>query len=200
MPDPQAIDWPNRAPYEGLVVKRDDPQGLHRVKILIEPTWVPHGKWVLPLKGGFNGGPKKGSFVSPPLGAPVSVVFLNGAAENPRYIVGHHGIGEIPLVDDTQPQSEDNPPLAELTPDGDNKVWQDERIRIEVDARPDTYAIRISDLQNNTTNVVDIDLHSGQLGINAPLGILLKSTGHIRIDATLLTLQGRPVLNTEDPI
>ena len=200
MPDPQTIDWPNRAPYEGIVVKRDDPLGLHRVKIRIDPTWLPHGPWVLPWKEGFNGASKLGSFVSPPLGAAVSVMFLNGAAENPRYIVGHHGVGEIPLVDDNEPQSETNPPLAELTPDGDNKVWQDERIRIEVDARPDTYAIRITDLSTGKANVVDIDLHSGQLGIDAPLGILLKSTGHIRIDALQLTLQGRPVLNTGDPI
>jgi hypothetical protein len=200
MADPQTIDWPNRPPYEGEVVDRNDPDGLHRVKIRIPGPWKVNGPWVLPLGSGYDGANLKGSFVSPPLGAAVAVFFINGAVENARYLAGHHGIGELPLDDDDQPLSATNRPLAELTDDGDNKVWQDERIRVEVDARPDTYAIRITDIQNDTTNVVDIDLHSGQVGVNAPLGILLKSTGHIRIDGGLLTLNGRLVLPGEDPI
>ena len=75
----------------------------------------------------------------------------------------------------------------------DNKVWQDERIRVEVDAREDSYAIRISDIANNVDNVVDIDMHSGQLGVYGPLGILLKSGAHVRIESPLVTINGRAV-------
>lgn len=187
MPDPQATDFPNRPPYEGEVVARDDPKGLHRVKVKIPGPWEVSSPWVLPLGVGYNGAPQKGRFESPPLGATVAIFFINGNKENPRYLAGHHGVDEVPLDDSGDP-------LADVTTDGDNKVFQDERIRVEVDARAGTYGIRIADLQNNTLGFVDLDLYSGQLGVSTPLGILLKTDGHLRVEAGLVTVNGRPVL------
>jgi hypothetical protein len=187
--DPQATDFPNRPSYEGFVVDRNDPENRHRILVRIPGAWDPHGPWVSPVNAGFGGAPNLGRFESPPLGAKVSISFVNGNQENPCYMVGDAPVDGVPL-------DRDGDPLAVLTDDGDNKVFQDERIRIEVDARPGSYAIRISDLETETDNVIDLDLHSGQVGVTAPLGIRLISTSRIDIDAPMVTIKGRPVIGT----
>lgn len=186
MPDPQKSTFPDKQPYEGTVVARDDPKNLHRVKVQIPGPWEVSSPWISPSGAGYGGAALKGNFESPPLGAIVQVVFIAGNRENPRYITGDHPEGGIPLDDNGQP-------LAQLTNDGDNKVFQDERVRIERDARVGTYGFRVTDIQNNLL-VLDLDLYGGQVGIETPLGILLKTKGAFRVEAGTLTLNGRPVL------
>ncbi len=186
MADPQRTEFPMDQPYEGYVVSRDDPKGLHRVKVRVPGPWDVASPWIKPVGMGNDGAPLIGRFESPPLGANVLIFFVRNNRENPRYLCAGHGVGGVPVDG-----SGNN--VSALTADGDNKVWQDERVRIERDARPGTYGIRVSDLQTGIT-ALELDLAGGQVGIVTPLGIKLQTVGTVRIEGGMITLNGRPVL------
>ena len=190
--DPQAVDFPNRQPYEGIVMKRDDPEGLDRVRIQIPGQWEPYGPWVLPVGGRRNGGSQRGTFGVPPQGALVLVFFVNGAIESPRYFGGHHGTGEIPsehaITDDPTRGSEDN------------TVHATSRQIIELDERLATHGIRIKDRVTGQLVDVDIDTATMQVGISTTLGVNIQSAGSVRITGTTVLINGRPVLPNGPPI
>jgi hypothetical protein len=192
MTDWQVSDFPMRQPYEGVVKAREDPEGLHRVKCSLPGYWEPHGPWCAPVGGWYSGGKLKGTFASPPLNATVLLFFVGLDPENPRYLPGHHGEGQVPL-DGTTPE-------ATITNDGDKKLWQDERVRIEIDGRGSTYGVRVTDLATGTTTKFDVDMSSAQVGISTALGVEIKSAASVRVDAPLLTLNGRIVLPGGPPI
>lgn len=189
MADPAATDFPNRQPYEGTVVRRDDPRNLGQVRVQVDGVWEPYGPWCLPVGGRWGGAPGLGVGVAPPLGAEGLVFFPGGNAENPRFLCGHHAEGEIPEG-------------TVQTANGDNKVWQDERVRVEVDARPGTVGLRVKDRLGGGIMVdVELDMASGQVGATGLLGVLIKGA-NVRIgDGTgLVFVNGRPVIPGSDPI
>jgi hypothetical protein len=193
MPDPQQDNPVDYQPLEGTVISRNDPRGLKRVLVEVPGFWD-QGNWCFVFGGRWGTTKDKGDTSIPPIGADVLVFFAGGNSEKPYCTPVHFGIDEAPSEATVATDTE------AAAGEGDNKVWQDERIRVEVDARAGSYSIRISDLANGVDNIVDIDPHSGQLGVYAPLGILLKSDAHVRIESPLVTINGRVVKKKGRPI
>jgi hypothetical protein len=119
--------------YEGEVTRRDDPDGLGRVKIripgLIEPE-TPN--WAFPMGGKGGGFAQHGDWQPPPVGATVEVLFKLGEPDHPRYLVGPwgdpDGVSDVPTnaaIDD-----DDGEPATRQ-----NAVLEDEAWRIERDSR-----------------------------------------------------------------
>jgi phage baseplate assembly protein gpV len=186
--DPQRVTFPDKQPYEGVVVDRSDPRELGRVRVRIDGHWEPYGPWCFVVGEKFGGADGLGNSSSPPIGADVLVFFVNGNAENPRVLAGHFGLNETP-------------DKAALTDDGDNKVFQDERVCIEVDAREGTYGVRVTDRESDGGVVsVEVDMASGQVGVDTALGIVLSSSATVRINAPLVKINDRLVLPRGKPI
>ena len=194
--DPQVVDFPNRQPYEGFVARRDDPKNLGRVRVEIPGHWEPYGPWCKVFGARYGGGRidsngergPAGWTGVPPEGAAVLVFFVNGNAENPRVIAGHLGEDEFPAE-------------HEITSDGDNKVYQDERILVEVDSRESTYGIRIKDVDTEGDILdVDLDMATGQVGLQTIFSILVKAGASLRLEAPMVTINERVVLTKGPPI
>jgi len=183
----QDVDFPFDQPYEGFVVERDDPKNMGRVRVRIPGTWDPHGPWC-PVVGSTYGGTSRGWSGIPPEGALVLVFFVGNNLSKPRVVGGSFGAGELPEG-------------TAYTRDGDAKVFQDERVRVMVDSRPNTTALRVTDLATNGVVLdVDLDIASGQVGVSTTLGILLKTVGAFRVQAGSIVLGDRLVLKGGKPI
>lgn len=87
------------ATYEGLVVARNDPEGLGRVKVLVPNILDPASDWLRPMAT-FGGSAQRGIFAVPKIGANVDVVFLHGDSRYARYIAGPwgrpSGVSDVP--------------------------------------------------------------------------------------------------------
>jgi hypothetical protein len=183
----QDVNFPFDQPYEGFVAERNDPKNMGRVRVRLPGAWDPYGPWC-PVIGARYGGSSKGWSGIPPEGALVLVFFVSNSISKPRVLGGSFGAGELP--DGTV-----------YTNDGDAKVFEDERIRVLVDSRPATTALRVTDLATGGTALdVDLDIASGQVGISTTLGILLKTTGAFRVDAGSIQLGDRLVLKRGKPL
>jgi hypothetical protein len=179
--------FPYRQPYEGRVVAVEDPEQLHRVRIELPGVWEPHGPWCFPVGGPSAGGLNVGWAGPPPIGADVLIFFVNCNPENPRYLPGHHGVGEFP-------------PVAKVQANGANRVYADEQCVIEIDSRPGTRGVRISDRATATSARLELDTETKQVSLEASLGVLIKATGAVRIEGGTVTLNGRPVIKNGQPI
>ena len=114
--------------YEGEVTRRDDPDGLGRVKVLlpgiVEPE-TPNWAWPMAAPGG--GSAQRGTFEPPAVGSTVMVMFKLGDRDYPYYLTGPWG----------EPSGvSDIPTNAEVEgADRQNAVTEDEEWRIERDSR-----------------------------------------------------------------
>lgn len=114
--------------YEGAVTRRDDPEGLGRVKVVIEGLVEPETpNWAEPL-GVIGGGfAQRGTFEPPAVGANVAVLFKHGEIDHPRYLVGSwgapQGVSDVPTNAEVEGE------------DRQNAVTEDEEWRIERDSR-----------------------------------------------------------------
>ena len=181
------VEFPYGQPYEGIVVKRDDPLGIGRVRVQIPGEVEPESGWVLPVGAWFGGADKRGAIAPPPMGALVLVFFVGGDPENPRYLAGSWGEGEAPTG-------------HEVTADGDAKIIQGERVRVELDDRGPTAGLRVTDRATGAGVVLEVDLVTRQVLISGVLGVSLSSAGAVRIDGATVTINGRPVAASGQPI
>lgn len=114
--------------YEGEVTRRDDPDGLGRVKILIPGVVEPETpNWAWPMAAPGSGSAQRGTFEPPAVGANVLVLFKLGERDYPYYMTGPWGepggVSDVP----TNAEVEDD--------DRQNAVTEDEEWRIERDSR-----------------------------------------------------------------
>ncbi|MCD6498224.1 MAG: hypothetical protein J7M25_08020 [Deltaproteobacteria bacterium] len=109
--------------YVGDVTRRQDLEGLGRVRVCIPGVLEPHSAWAWPL--GTSGGEFKdrGFFAVPEEGADVAVFFNQGDVDAPYYQSVHWG----------KPDGESEvPEEAQLDPP-DNRVIATPTFRIELD-------------------------------------------------------------------
>lgn len=185
-------EFPGLGPWTGIVIRRDDPEKLYRVKLKI-PGRLDETDWAYPF--GFVTGQKRGGgpFV-PDLGTK-ALVFWEGGDINGTVscIPGMFHRGWVPsghVID------EDG---------GDNFVWQNDKIRIEVDTRDSSAGLRIAKLDDTgdaagTALVVDFDTATNQVEISTTLGLVLKSTGAVEIEGGTVTINSRPVSPGGEPL
>lgn len=181
-------EFPGPYPYEGRVVDRNDPNEMGGVRFIIPGEIdVPSKVWAYPIGLPAAGGADHGLLLAPPEGADVLLWFIGGDRENVRYLCGHYGRDEVPQG-------------TAVTSDGDNVVWRDKRLQIEVDSRATTTGVRITDKATGAAVKLDVDAASRQVEVSGLIGVLIKSTGLVRIEGGQVLIQGRVVLPSGEPI
>jgi hypothetical protein len=192
--DPER-EFPGMGPWTGIVVRRDDPEELYRVKLKI-PGRLDETDWAYPF--GFVAGKKRGGgpFV-PEIGAK-ALVFWEGGEINGTVncIPGMFHRNWVPSGHVIGTGSEAGQ---------DNFVWQNSKLRIEVDTRDASAGLRIAKLDATgdaagTDLTVDFDTVTNQVEISTTLGLSLKSTGTVTIEGGTVTINNRPVSPSGDPI
>lgn len=77
--------------YIGRVTRRDDPDGLGRVKVEIPGVAEPESTWAWPLGPGGGGSAQRGDFDPPAVDSTVGVLFNQGEVDEPYYLTGPWG-------------------------------------------------------------------------------------------------------------
>ena len=189
--------------HSGVVVSNDDPLGNGRVKVRVPNVIEPESDWVEPgaLPGG--GGPQHGLFVVPPLKADVLVFFLGGNPDRPRYMGGHwalrDGHPEHPtVVREASNKGSANANVTSL----ETKNWAlvlDDRPgqeRAWLTAKSTVDSTSAQDPDGGAALTVELDLVTGKIAVAAPGGVALRSTGEVSIQASVIRLGRRTVLQT----
>jgi uncharacterized protein involved in type VI secretion and phage assembly len=106
-PEDDTLDERHLGLYMGVVVDRDDPERLGRVRVRIPGLVEPASAWAFPLGTVGGGSEGRGFFAVPELGADVGVLFHQGDVDHPFYLAGHwgrrDGRDEVPVAVRGQP-------------------------------------------------------------------------------------------------
>ena len=173
--------------YEGVVVDRNDPEKLGRIRFVVPGLIEPASPWAYPA-GTLGGGSKDcGFFAVPEKGAEVYVFFAGGDIDEPRYFAGHWGItnqgNEVP--EEAQRQTPDNRVLA-------TKHF---RIATKAFRSDESLGAKKLRLKNRKTgDFIELDAEQNTITIQATTALTIRATGIVDISGALLQLNGRPVL------
>jgi len=139
--DPDRRDPIYVALYEGVVMRRDDPLRIGRVKVLVPGLLEPESDWALPMAVPGGGEAQQGVYAVPEVGAEVCVWFVQGDPDRPRYVPGHWG------APGGAPQS--RTPVKDLSAEDAPKVrvWETPRHLLVFDCRAGHESFRIVDKQ-----------------------------------------------------
>ena len=165
----------------GVVVDRDDPAGVGRVRIRI-PAITPASAWAYPLGAPGGGAPDKGTWWIPEVGAEVGVFFKRGDPDHPYYLSANWG---------APPAGNEVPTAAQIAGKGDPdiRVLALGTYDLVVDTRPASKAFRIVDKADGE-NLIEFDGVTRVLTISATTAIRINATGAIEINGLLTTIQG----------
>lgn len=184
---PLVIDPRFLAHYFGSVVARDDPDGIGRVRIRI-PGLVDKTTWAFPIGQPFSGKAGLGEIEPPPLRASVLTGFEAANVEKPYYWGGPWPIGGAPAG-------------HAVTASGDNKVFVDEKLKIERDARLGSAGYRITDVATSGAAIkIEMDLETLQVEVSSTLAVTVRTVGALQLTGGAVAINGRPVLPTGKPI
>ena len=173
--------------YIGVVVDREDPDGLGRVRVMVPALLEPASGWAWPL-GTVGGGSKdRGFFAVPEVGAEVGVLFALGDVDHPYYLAAHWGA----------PGGESEVP-AEAGGSPDVRVIATDSFRIVIDERVGRRQLAVID--RATGDGLEIDAETHRVTLRATSGLHVESTGPLSIESLALTLNGRSVRPGIDPI
>lgn len=181
----------------GIVSNNADPSNRGRVRVQIPGLNQTESTWAEACGMPGVGGGKHGGWAIPKIGSTVVVGFIQGDVDSPFYISG--------------------PPPTGGQPDGvtpDNVVWQTDNFRLSFTENKDAKKVRLETLvpnvpaakQDQVRSVIEIDINTGASGkahiinIIAPSGVNVKSQGTIALDAPVVTLKGRTVMPSTEPI
>jgi uncharacterized protein involved in type VI secretion and phage assembly len=174
--------------YEGVVVDRNDPEKLGRIRFAVPGLIEPASPWAYPA-GTLGGGSKDcGFFAVPEKGAEVYVFFVGGDIDEPRYFAGHWGITN---------QGNEVPEEAQRQPP-DNRVLATKHFRIELDESQGAKKLRLKN--RKTGDFIELDAEQNTITIQATTALTIRATGIVDISGALLQLNGRPVLAGGKPI
>jgi len=174
--------------YVGYVTKRDDEEQLGRVRVCIPGVLEPESAWAWPLGTGGGGSKDRGLFAVPEEGAEVAVFFNQGKEDAPYYLAAHWGKpggdSEVPV------EAQRNPP--------DNRVFATKTFRIELDESEKSRKLKLTN--KKTGDSLTFDAEDNTVTLEATTALTLKAVGAISIEAPLVTIAGRVVRPSADPI
>ena len=174
--------------FIGFVVDRNDPEQLGRVRCCIPGVMEPHGPWAWPLGTVGGGSRNRGFFAVPETGAEIAIWFNLGSPEEPYYLAGHWG----------RPSGHSEVPEEARRTPPDNRVLATETFRVELD---ETIGRRRLKLTNRKTgDALVFDAEENSVSLEATTAITIRAIGAIAIEATQLTLNGRVVRASAEPI
>ncbi len=181
-----------RAIYSGVIVDNADPLKLGRVRVRIQGL-IEKSSWALPIGNPGSGAKKRGGIFVPPSGADVAIFFHAGDVDQPRYLGGNYGTGEVPGFLGGYDGEDVDPKDAALVPG-----WEGERYVVQVDERAGKERLFIRD--KTTGDELLLDGAKGAIQLKATTLVNIVSDGVVNIEAPVLTLNGRPVAVGADPI
>lgn len=179
--------------YEGTVIDNVDTAGRWRVRLRV-PGLIDRTTWATPSGVIGGGGPQRGGWVVPDVGADCHVMFLNGDPERPLYSPA--GFAQAPTGSEMPVPARDVPPLeAHQVP---TLQLCGGRLSLYVDERAGSRKLVFED--NELGDAIVWDLEKGGLRIKMTAGITLDADGLIRADALQVQLKGRLVQTTKAPL
>jgi hypothetical protein len=163
----------------GVVVARDDPRGLGRVRMRIPGLVEPASPWALPMGLPGGGSVDRGIWWVPELGAEVAVLFKGGDPDVPFYIPANWGA----------PGGQSEVPDASAGGHPDVRVMAFGAYDLVVDSRPGSKGFKVVDRADGE-NLLEFDGVTRTLGISATTAVKIESTGQISIDGLVVTIKG----------
>jgi len=171
----------------GYVSSRIDPKGLGRIRAQIPGFLDGESSWLWPF--GVATGIGTGDFNPPDVNTPVAVFFFNDNLDNGGYLLGYWGSpGGVKEIPDG----------ASVSENGDVKIYDDGILRIERDSTPGTKGIRIK--HSDGTTLLEYDANTRRMKLFASTSVELAATGEMKITGGAVTVNGRRVLSSGDPI
>lgn len=166
--------------YEGEVTRRDDPDGLGRVKILIPGIIEPETpNWAWPMGSPGGGSAQRGTFEPPAVGSTVMVWFKMGERDYPYYLTGPWG--EPGGVSDV-------PTNAEVeASDRQNAVTEDEEWRVERDSRSSGKKYLIRHKNSSLAVLLDADADKVHLVRETASQAIVRGTAYRAAETAHLT-------------
>lgn len=161
--------------YIGVVVNRDDPEGLGRVRIRVPGVIEPASNWAWPLGSSGGGNEDEGFFNVPSLNSEVGVFFKLGDPDHPYYLPANWGTGEVPEASDDG--------------DPDIKVLALKDYDIVVDTRVTSKGFKIVDKAAGD-NLIEFNGVTRSMKISSTTSLEISSTGQISIDGLIVTING----------
>lgn len=151
----------------GVVVERDDPRGVGRIRVRIPGLIEPASAWAFPLGLPGGGAPDRGTWWVPEEGAEVGVFFKRGDPDHPYYLPANWGSpssgNEVPAA--AQVDDKGHPDIRVLAFGGYDLV---------VDTRSGSKAFRIVDKADGE-NVLEYDGEANELRLGAKAAIRVVS-------------------------
>ena len=173
--------------FLGVVTDRDDPDGLGRVRVQVPGLVEPESGWAWPLGTVGGGGPDRGFFAVPEVGAEVAVFFHQGDVDQVFFLSAHWGA----------PGGQSEVP-AEANGSPDVRVIATESFRVVFDERVGRRHVAVID--RATGDGLEIDAETHTVTLRGTSGLRIEALGPLSIEALALTLNGRPVRPGVDPI
>jgi len=195
------------APYDGIVLDNRDPLLLGRVKLTVPGLIEPSSDWVFPIGSPGGGGMRRGFFFVPPIHATVSVRFIAGDIDQPRYMPGHWGTPSTGTRETPGPvggyrgsdATGDEDPTT-ITPDEAPliRAIETDRFIIVIDDRPGKERLILRDKKSE--DQIEFDGAAYGITIKATTAVRIIADGAVDIKAATITLNGRAVLPSGKPI
>lgn len=195
---------------EGYVVDNVDPKEKGRVRVVVEGLFPTSGSgWAWPAAFPGGGKAQRGIWDVPDIDSEIYVFFLGGDPDKIRYFCGHWADRR---QDDGSVETEVPSPVRDaIAEDGpvaatQVKCWETERFLLAFDGRPGKERLymldktRGEDVNSGSATMLEFDAANGGVIISGTAAVLIRSLGLIDIDALVLQLNGRKVLNIDKPI
>lgn len=193
---------------EAVVTDNRDKLGVGRVRIRVEGLFPEEGgPWAFPMGGSGGGAAGRGQHDPPDVGAEVYVWFIGGDPDKARYIPGHHIEGEETTAVAAAKAAAGTPDAKidaslQVKTIHETKDWE-----IVVDEREGLERLYIrnkglgEDLDTATALMIELDRNAAVLALVGLAGVAIRSAGTIALDASIITIGGRKVVQgIEKPI
>lgn len=179
--------------YDGWITDNVDPLKLGRVRIVIPGLVEPETDWASPIGCPGGGSNSRGLWSIPEIGANVAVFFKEGELETPRYLTGPWSLPKDSTEAPTFTRNLTPAEAVQMT------GLQTPRWEIVLDDRDGNEGLLIRD-RKNPDNAIVFDGVQQTVSINGTVAVQITSTGIVNIDAMQVTINGRIVLPTSNPI
>lgn len=180
----------------GYVLENRDPQGQHRVRLVVPGIYGEEGgPWARPIGVGGN---RTGVWNVPAIGTQCAVWFRRGDPQYPLYMPAGQPTGKEPetitaAVEGTP--TADRPEMLTQLHVLETRDWE-----VVVDERPGRRLLRMrakgvgSEDPDGSSLMIEMDRERGVLALSAPGGVSISTNGgRISIDGLVIDIAGRTV-------
>lgn len=177
--------------YRGVVTAIDDPLKIGRVRVRVPGLLEPDSNWALPLNVGGGSG-ALGVYFVPEVGSDVAVWFHQGDVDELHYLPGcFRAPGRTSALNSriTQKTASDAPSV---------KVIETDRWVVVLDDSATTPGLVLEDKVSG--DGIELNGLTRAMSISATSSISIRAVGSVSIEGVNVTINGRPVAPSPEPI